>query len=98
LIEAEEIAAPEDAPIMVPCTIYFNDGQRFVVKDIGAWQHTDTGVFATGRFGDGFGTSPEQDVLIPTSSIHHMKLDYDALLEFRHDEAQLSFDDDPELS
>lgn len=90
-----EVAYPEtaadDLPVSVPCTIYVDFppplGSVFEVKDIGAWQHTDEGIFATGCWQrqPGGTAKPAVDILIPYHSVRYIQFDFDALMTFRED-------------
>jgi hypothetical protein len=79
----------EDRPVAVPCTIHLRSGAAFIVKDVGAWQYTDEGIFATGQWLSTFqhvtncGVGPEKDILFPLTSIDHIELDFAALAEFQ---------------
>lgn len=89
-------------PVMVPCDIFvtFRDhGGPFQVKDVGAWQYTDNGVFATGswalprRYAHECYTAgvevlhevvpPTEDVLIPYDKINFIRFDWDALAAYQ---------------
>lgn len=76
----------QDTPCKIYSTVGYGDTEAFYVRDVGAWAHTDQGVYAAGKWATDLDDDAERHVLIPYANVQWIEFDFDALALFEEHE------------